>query len=196
MPTNILSLPLISIEITTGTNEDWRDSIMFAAPSSPGEPVALIGVITSGQATVTGLSSTSGLVTGMGVAGVGIPAGATILAITGATTLTLSANATATNIVAALTFNPVPLDLTGIEFRMTPRRDREDIEVAIEASTENERLINGGLGGQLGWLVPAVEMGRIRPATYAFDVVATADGATIKCVEGNLTVERGYTRPA
>ena len=57
------------------------------------------GALTSGSATVTGLSSTTGLVVGGGVTGTGIPSGATILAINSVTnTLTLSAAATASGV--------------------------------------------------------------------------------------------------
>ncbi len=53
------------------------------------------GTLTAGSAAVTGLASTQGLSVGENVAGTGIPAGTTIAAINGATSITLSANATA-----------------------------------------------------------------------------------------------------
>jgi hypothetical protein len=56
---------------------------------------ALAGTLTSGSASVTGLASTSALAVGMAVSGTGIAAGTTIAAIPGSTSLTLSANATA-----------------------------------------------------------------------------------------------------
>jgi hypothetical protein len=63
---------------------------------------SLSGALTSGSATVTGIP-TGGLRVGQAVSGSGIPAACTILAIPGATSLTLSANATATNAAALLT---------------------------------------------------------------------------------------------
>jgi hypothetical protein len=58
--------------------------------------------ITNADATVT-VASTTGLVAGMQVSGVGIPPSTTILSITNATNFELSANATATNAAASLT---------------------------------------------------------------------------------------------
>ena len=48
------------------------------------------GTLSSGSAVVTGIGSTSGLVVGQDVTGTGIPAGATIKAINGGTSITLS----------------------------------------------------------------------------------------------------------
>ena len=59
-------------------------------------PVNFTGTLTSGAASVTGVSSTTGLSVGETVTGTGIPAGTTILNINSfAGTITLSANATA-----------------------------------------------------------------------------------------------------
>jgi large repetitive protein len=58
--------------------------------------LTLVGNTTINSATVTGLSSTAQLAVGMQVSGSGIPAGTTILAINSASSITLSANATAT----------------------------------------------------------------------------------------------------
>jgi hypothetical protein len=39
MPTNILALPLVQLEVETGNNEDWIDSILFlVAPDDPDNP--------------------------------------------------------------------------------------------------------------------------------------------------------------
>jgi hypothetical protein len=57
--------------------------------------LALSGTLTIGSASVTGLSSTTGLVIGQTLTGAGIPSGTTILSIDSSTaTITLSANAT------------------------------------------------------------------------------------------------------
>ncbi len=61
------------------------------------------GATTNGSANVTGLTDTSGLAVGMEVTGTGIAGGTTIAAIPSATTITLSANATATG-TPTLTF--------------------------------------------------------------------------------------------
>lgn len=64
---------------------------------------SLTGNTTTGQASVTGLSSTSGLEAGMSVAGTGIPAAAKIASVTSGTAITLTANATANGTGVALT---------------------------------------------------------------------------------------------
>ena len=46
MATNILSLPLVSLTVTTGTNEDWIDSIQFTQDDGI-TPVDLTGIIFS-----------------------------------------------------------------------------------------------------------------------------------------------------
>ncbi len=66
--------------------------------------VTLAGSIASGSATVAGLSSTANLAAGMSVTGTGIPANTKISAVTSGYTVTLTANATATNASASLTF--------------------------------------------------------------------------------------------
>lgn len=69
--------------------------------------VVLTGNTTSGNASVTALSSTANLAVGMRVFGAGIPAGATIATITSSTAITLSANATATATGVSLRFGIV-----------------------------------------------------------------------------------------
>lgn len=64
---------------------------------------SLTGNTTTGQAAVTGLSSTTGLEAGMSVAGTGIPAAAKIASVTSGTAITLTANATANGTGVALT---------------------------------------------------------------------------------------------
>ncbi len=64
----------------------------------------ITGTTTSGSASVTGLSSTSGLAPGMIVSGTGIAAGSVILTVDTASSITLSANATASG-SNSLTFN-------------------------------------------------------------------------------------------
>jgi hypothetical protein len=62
-----------------------------------GGNIVFTGTLTTGSASVTGVSSTSGLVVGQTITGTGIAAGTTILAINSASAnITLSANATAT----------------------------------------------------------------------------------------------------
>jgi len=69
--------------------------------------VALTGSTTSANQLITGLSTTAGLSIGMKVFGAGIPAGATVLTIASGTSITISANATATASGVALRFGVV-----------------------------------------------------------------------------------------
>lgn len=68
--------------------------------------IDLTGNITNGSTTISGLTSTADLSVGMPVSGPGIPAGSTIASIVDATSLAISANATATALAAALIFWP------------------------------------------------------------------------------------------
>jgi len=87
-------------------------------------PVAVFtGTLTSGSPSVTGISSTTGLVAGRNISGTGIPSGTTILSVSSSTaTITLSANATAsgTQSLTALTgpvtidFDLVPKNIPGV----------------------------------------------------------------------------------
>ena len=71
-------------------------------------PVSLSGTTTAGSPVVNGLSSTASLGANESVSGPGIPVGTTIAAVTSATQITLSGNATVTG-VAQLTFGSAPV---------------------------------------------------------------------------------------
>jgi hypothetical protein len=74
------------------------------------------GTLTTGSASVTGTSGTTGLVAGASVNGTGIPSGTTILAVDSSTVITLSANATSTgsaNLTATDLQNTGTAGLTG-----------------------------------------------------------------------------------
>lgn len=72
---------------------------------------SLTGNTTSASLTVSGLSSTASLEVGMLVAGTGIPAGATVATIPNATSVTLSAAATASGTAVAMTFRRPPANV-------------------------------------------------------------------------------------
>jgi subtilisin-like proprotein convertase family protein len=80
--------------------------------SSKYQPFVFTGTLTTGSATVTGISNTTGLTIGQDVTGTGIPSGTTILTINGLTaTVTLSANATASG-SQSLTATVPPVSFT------------------------------------------------------------------------------------
>jgi hypothetical protein len=70
---------------------------------------------TNASAVITGMSTrdTQRVSTGMAVSGTGIPGGATVLSVQPGVGVTLSANATATGSLVALTFSPV-ITVTGL----------------------------------------------------------------------------------
>lgn len=74
--------------------------------TNEGTVTTLAGNTTTGSsaATITGLSSTTGLAAGMTITGTGIPAGAKIASITNSTSLVMTANATATGTAVSLDF--------------------------------------------------------------------------------------------
>jgi hypothetical protein len=76
--------------------------------------VAAVGDLTTGSAAITGMAGTADLAVGMQVAGGGVPAGTTIVAVDSATQVTLSAPVTQTSANVSLTF-------TGIRPRDTGR---------------------------------------------------------------------------
>ncbi len=67
-------------------------NVTFDRPIDP--PLIIVGTLSTGSASVTGISSTTGLAVGESITGAGIPNGTTILAINNSTSITLSANAT------------------------------------------------------------------------------------------------------
>lgn len=88
------------------------------------------------------------------------------------------------------------IDLTGIAFRMQVRLASDATQIALDLSTDNGLLINGGANGLLSWVVPAAMTAQIAPGAYVADLLAIADGATINlCAAAPLavTVTQGVT---
>lgn len=213
MPTNILSLPLLTVAFQTATNESWRDGVAFT---------------TAGSITyqATGGNSGNGGLTGLGVA-LGAYIGDYILTLTSATTFrladpdgyTVGSGLVGVPFVAsgigftlnqgqtpfvigdgfALTVLPQALDLTGIRFVMMMRRSAQDATILVSADTDQGTLVNGTTSGVLGWAIPVETMERIAissdGAPYVLDVVAIADGDQRRCVSGTNAVVAGITFP-
>lgn len=72
----------------------------FTSTRNPPKYFTLTGTTTSASPTITGIADTSDLLTGMSVSGDGIPNGTTVIAIPDGTSVTLSANATASATVS------------------------------------------------------------------------------------------------
>jgi hypothetical protein len=89
-----------------------------------------------------------------------------------------------------------PLDLTGIAFHMQVRLASDLTQIALDLSTANGLLINGGPNGLLSWLVLAAQLAQVAPGAYVADLIAEGDGATINlCQAGPIvvTVTQGVT---
>jgi hypothetical protein len=89
-----------------------------------------------------------------------------------------------------------PIDLTGIAFRMQVRLVSDATQIALDLSTDNGLLVNGGASGLLSWVVPAAMTARIAPGAYVADLLAIADGATINLCQAAplaVTVTQGVT---
>lgn len=212
--TNILSLPLLSVTFETADNEDWRDSVAFAAAGS------VTGYATTGNTgngglfnlsiaqgayigdyvlTTTGpgtyrVSDPDGYTIGAGV--MGVPFSASGLS------FTLAAGSTAfdTDDTFTLTVLPAPLDITGIRFVLQMRRAAGVPTVVLSGDTTTNTLVNGGASGVLGLAFPLTLLSQI-PANavgqpYAVDIVAIADGVQRRCVTGTNNLVKGITFPA
>jgi hypothetical protein len=203
--TNILLLPQFSgagSSFSLVTNGDWLQSILFTAPGSPPNALTMVGAITSGQSTVT-VGSTIGLVPGQPINQIpGIPAGAFVGSISSATQFSMvnssgsSLDATETNAEAQLVFQPLPLDLTGIEFTASMRAAADSAGILLTASTANGTIINGGAAGTLQYNVPYSQL----PAagSYVIDIVASGDEHTVNLFPqgpATVTIVQGVTVP-
>jgi hypothetical protein len=104
--------------------------------------------------------------------------------------LTIATNA---DLRAALQFtqagSSAPLDLTGIAFHMQVRPTAGSSAIALDLSTANGLLTNGGTNGLLSWLVPAAQVAQIAAGAYVADLIAEGDGAVVNlCQAAPLTV--------
>jgi hypothetical protein len=140
-----------SFTITRGAV--FQYAIVFPDPLGPQVPLIATAAMTAGNPTLSNLpaATVASLVTGQPVVGYGIPTGTIISAIPNATSVTLSQAVTQTGGTIGVTFQVVPLDITGISFRQQIRRTAEitDASVLLDMSTDNGRLINGGSTGVL-----------------------------------------------
>lgn len=83
------------VEVGVG---NWED--VSYEPRRGAALMVLTGTTSSGAATITGISSTTGLIPNQAVSGTGIPAGAHVLSVDSTTQVSISANATASGTVA------------------------------------------------------------------------------------------------
>lgn len=109
-----------SVNQSTGTVvlNEAATATVSGAWCSFAQPIgsSVTGTVTSGANTLGSLTTTAGMFVGMGVAGAGIPSGATIASITGPNSATMSANATATHAGEAIAVTvPLPASNSRID---------------------------------------------------------------------------------
>ncbi len=187
--TNILSIPLLdgaNTSFVISNNAAWTDSIYFAVPGF-GPPQTISGCsLAIGNNVVTVSTTTAGLSPGMQVSGgPGVPNASYVGTILSSTTFTISdafgnsLNATVTTPEAMLTFQPPPLDLTGIGFVSNLRRNAGSAQVWLIAQTGNGTIINGGMLGTMTFNVPGSMMRNVPAAVYVMDILAADANYTI-----------------
>jgi len=86
---------MLSENATVSNSESLTATVPVVLNTAIAQPMSFSGTLTSGSASVTGISSTTGLVAGQNISGTGIPSGTTILSVNSSTAITLSAEATA-----------------------------------------------------------------------------------------------------
>src|SRR5262245_33648766 len=209
--TQILQLPSFSGDGTSFTiakNADWFDSIFFIHPYSPTSPIEMyVSVIVGSYIATT--DSVVGLIPGLPITPVKInnkviiDAGVVVGPIPSSTTFEMrdqytNAPAFAQMTDAALTmiFQPMPLDLTGIEFRAELRTQEDSEQVLLSLQSSDNTLLNGGLDGTLGFNVTSAQLEHLKARTYVMDIVASADGHVINLFPagpGTVVVTEGVT---
>lgn len=99
--TIISNFSMPPVELETGIHLEGAG--IPAGATITGYQSTITGNTTNASNTISGIASTSGLLTGWPIEGAGIPAGATIASIVNSTTITISTNATATATGVTLT---------------------------------------------------------------------------------------------
>lgn len=156
------------------------------AQTSIGINLPFTGTTTSSSASVTAVSTTVGLLAGMPVTGVGVPAGATIISV-GSGTITLSANATATGsavaMVAAAEQQVIGLNEWTIEWKRK----------TVEATTTDDALYESSLGSTKSWTVKAKYMFVDGDSSQVAGVLSAIDTLSLSALMWNFfpTVELG-----
>ena len=116
-----------------------------------------------------------------------------------AANITIANNADWTDsLLITLPDNVSPVDITGLNFRVTIRSEVESVLTLLQLSTIDGTLINGGVTGVVSFNVPALMLLRIPAQTAAFDMVAQdGDGKVVNLFAlspGVLIINQGVTR--
>lgn len=136
--------------------------------------LATTGNITSASNQLTSIANVTGVVAGLGVTGVGIPAGTTVSSISG-TTVTMSANATATTSSLAITFTGMLKVASGSATVGAKKNYLNSVNVAAFNSTFETGTL-GTKGGRV--LVYLKSDGTIAKAVQPTAATANANGSS------------------
>lgn len=86
-----------------------------------------------------------------------------------------------------------PVDLTGLALKMQLRRS-VDADVAVELSTDNSRLVNGGVLGAITLNALKVVTEGVAPGIYEYSIRLYAAGEPTTLIVGKITVKPSVTR--
>ena len=86
-------------------------------------------------------------------------------------------------------------DLTGATARMQIRRKASDPTVLVDATTENGKIVLGGVDGRIDVRLTDVDTNAltVKSAVYDFEIVLGAD--THRLLQGAVTVSPNVTQP-
>lgn len=87
----------------------------------------------------------------------------------------------------------LPIDLTGYAGRMHLRRNIDDVDPAVILTTENNKILLGGVEGTvLITLSPAETLSL--SGTYVYDLELEKDGYVKRLFQGRITIDEEVTR--
>lgn len=91
--------------------------------------------------------------------------------------------------------NAVPVDLTGCKARLQIRSDIDDDAVLLELTTENNRIVLGGVTGEIRIVIDAVTTAAIRWTDGVYDLeIEFSDGTVVRRMAGSVAVSKEVTR--
>lgn len=185
-------------------NAIFAYALVFPSPLGPQVPLVAAATM-NGTSTLSNLpaATVASLVTGQPVSGYGVPDGTTIAGIPSATSVLLSQATTQSGAAVGVTFQVLPLDITGIDFRQQIRSSAGDPQPMLDISTANGLLVSGGPSGTLAASVQPDLMAALPLTSEAgplvTDIVASApDGGPVNLMAlsgpASVTVLSGVTR--
>lgn len=88
-----------------------------------------------------------------------------------------------------------PVDLTGCKARAQVRSDIDSSDVLLEMTTENGRIVLGGVSGGIHITIDAATTAAFQWESGVYDLeILFPDGKVMRFLEGGVTVSREVTR--